>query len=178
MYQFLSAPVINTDRLLIRIVDLTDANFYFKICSNYNVCRFLTFNPYRTINETKIVINNMIRAYIQGRDLNLSIVLKSTNEVIGSISLTFDKMANKADVGYILDESYWHNGYMSEALRSLINVSKEYYKLDYLTASYLQENNASSNLLLKNGFKIDEIITNGFFKNNVFYNLVKTSLAL
>lgn len=178
MYQNLNAPTIQTDRLFIRFVDKKDVYEYYKICSNPSVCRYLTFNPYKSIKETSIVIDNMIRAYLQGSDVNLSIILKEENLVIGSISLSFKQYDNSAEVGYILNEVYWNKGYMNEALNALIIVCKEYYNLDYLTANYLQDNISSEKLLLKNGFNIDEIINNGFIKNNQFYNLVKTSLIL
>lgn len=178
MYQKLSAPTIQTDRLYIRFVDEKDVFAYFKMCSNPLVCRYLTFNPYKSVNDTKNVINNMIRAYIQGSDLNLSIILKSTNVVIGSISLSFNEFYNTAEVGYILDELYWNNGYMNEALSALIKVCKEYYKLDCLYANFLEDNLSSKKLLLKNGFKIEQVNYNGFIKNNSYYNLVKTSLIL
>ncbi|MCI5745235.1 MAG: GNAT family N-acetyltransferase [Erysipelotrichaceae bacterium] len=167
----LNAPVINTDRLFIRLVDINDYQAYFNFCSKAEVCQFLSFNPYSNVNQAKIAINNMIRAYLADSDVNFSIVLKKTNDVIGSISLSF-KNDNSGEVGYLLDSTYWNNKIMDEALKAIIEISFNYYQLNYLCASFISENVASEKLLLNNGFKIIKVEPTLFKKNNKVYNLV------
>ncbi len=176
MYCNLTAPCIKTDRLILRMVEIDDARSYFTFCSQPEVCRYLTFNPYQNINQAKNSIQNMIRAYLQGSDVNFSICLKDNKRVIGSISLSFNKEYNLAEVGYLLDYHFWHQGYMSEALQAIIKAAFEYYHLDGLLANYIAENDASAHLLAKNQFQIIHEIENGFIKNGQPYKLVKTLL--
>lgn len=171
MLNNLSAPTIQTNRLFIRIVDLSDSNDYFEFCSNPNVCRYLTFNPYVSLRQSKNAINNMIRAYLQGTDVNFSIINSSISRVIGSISLTFNK-DNSATIGYILNENYWNKGYMSEAISAICKVAFSYYKVDCLYAKYIKDNIASEKVLNNNGFTICDVINNGFVKNGRLYDLV------
>ena len=178
MYTNINAPTINTNRLLIRLVSIYDYKDYYKFCSNSKVCEYLTFNPYNNVCQSKRAIENMIRSYLIGSDVNFSIVNKENNKVIGSISLTFSKHTNSADVGYILDEDYWNQKIMSEALNEIINIAFNYYKLDYLTASYIKENMASDAILRKFRFNIYDVVKNGFIKNNNKYDLVKCVLTL
>ena len=176
MYQYKTAPNIQTDRLIIRPVCVDDANDFFEFCSDSNVCEYLTFNPYKTVRHTKLILNNMVNAYIHGTDVNFSIVLKSNYKVIGSISLSFKEKGNFAEVGYLLNYFYWNNKYMDEALKAIIKVAFNYYNVDYLLASYIKENKASSKLLSKNGFEVIETIPNGFVKNGKLHDLVKVVL--
>lgn len=173
MLQYKVAPVIHTDRLLIRIVSEDDAKDFYEFCKDPKVCTYLTFNPYKNVFYTKRILNNMVNAYIHGSDANFSIVYKENNKVIGSISLHFLENENVGDVGYLLNSSYWNKGIMDEALKAFIEVAFSYYNLDYLTASFIKENIASERLLLKNGFKINEYIKNGLIKNNKYYDLIK-----
>ena len=178
MYTNINAPTINTNRLLIRLVSIYDYKDYYAFCSNPKVCEYLTFNPYNNVFQAKKAIDNMIRSYLIGSDVNFSIVDKRNNKVIGSISLTFSKHTNSADVGYILDEDYWNQKIMSEALNEVINVAFNYYKLDYLTASYIKENKPSEAILRKFKFNIYDVVDGGFIKNNKKYDLVKSLLTL
>ena len=99
-----------------------------------------------------------------------------STKIIGSISLTFNKYENSADVGYILSYDYWNQHFMSEALKEVIDISFNYYNLDFLTASYISENTSSEALLKKFNFKVIEKIEGGFIKNNIKYDLIKCIL--
>ena len=176
MYSNLNAPKIQTNRLLIRPVSIYDANDYYNFCSDQRVCKYLTFNPYTSIFQAKRAIENMIRASLIGSDVNYSIIYRNENKIIGSISLTFNKYENSADVGYILSYDYWNQHFMSEALKEVIDISFNYYNLDFLTASYISENTSSEALLKKFNFKVIEKIEGGFIKNNIKYDLIKCVL--
>lgn len=173
MFQYKVAPKIETDRLLIRVVREEDCKDFYEFCSDPLVCKYLTFNPYKTISHTRFIINNMINAYIHGTDVNFSIILKDNMKVIGSISLNFKEKNNVAEVGYLLNSSYWNKGYMDEALKAIINVTFEYYNVDFIVATYIKENISSEKLLEKNNFIIDGIIEKGINKNNINYDVIK-----
>ena len=177
MFNKKSAPTILTNRLFIRVVDRADYKDYFRFCSKPNVCKYLTFNPYSNTLQAKRAIDNMIRAYIVGSDVNFSIILSEKKEVIGSISISF-KRNNVGEIGYILDDFYWNNKIMDEALKGIIKICNEYYNLDCLVASYISENLASKKLLERNGFKLYETLPCGLIKNNIAYDLSKVILYL
>ena len=61
---------------------------------------------------------------------------------------------------------------------AIIKVSKEYYNLDCLVASYISDNIASKKLLERNGFNLYETISCGLVKNNIAYDLSKVILYL
>lgn len=176
MFQYKIAPNIHTDRLLIKMVSVDDAKDFYEFCSDKNVCEYLTFNPYKSVNYTKIIINNMINAYIHGTDVNFSVFLKSNYKVIGSISLSFKNEGNFAEIGYLFNSSYWGNGYATESLKAIIKIAFEYYSVDFIIASYVKDNISSERLLLSNGFEVIETIKNGFVKNGKSFDLVKVLL--
>lgn len=176
MFQYKVAPIIHTDRLLIRIVSIDDAKDFYEFCSDPIVCTYLTFNPYKSLSHTKIIINNMLNAYIHGSDVNFSVMLKETGKVIGSVSLNFKENINSAEIGYLFNSSFWHKGYADESIKALIKVAFDYYLVDTIEAKYIKENTFSERLLKKNGFKVVEVIKNGFFKNGKSFDLIDVLL--
>ena len=57
MYNRKSAPTIQTNRLFIRVVDRNDFMDYYRFCSNDNVCKYLTFTPYKNTIQSKRAID-------------------------------------------------------------------------------------------------------------------------
>lgn len=176
MYTSLATPTIRTSRLLIRFVDISDVNDYFEMCSDSEVCKYLTFNPYKNVKDCEKTINNMIRARILGSDVNFTILDKESKTVLGTISLSFHENDNDVEIGYLLKRKYWHQGYMDEALKPMIDVAFNHYNANRINANYVSENISSERLLLKNGFKVESIKRYGFKKNLRNYDLVYTYL--
>ena len=166
---------LESDRLLIRFVDISDARDFFVFCSKESVTKYLTFNPYKHIYQARRAITNMIRSYLAEKCINFSIVLKEINKVIGSISLTVVDN-HSAEIGYLLDDTYWNQGIMNEALNLVVETAFNYYHIDILLGKYIKENIPSEKVLMKNGFKLISILRNGFCKNDQNYDLFVTKL--
>jgi [ribosomal protein S5]-alanine N-acetyltransferase len=80
----------------------------------------------------------------------LVIELRETGELIGSTGFAFVS-SSEAEVGYVLAATFWGQGYATEALGSLIEVSPQL-GLQRLTASVHPDNKASAGVLEKCGF--------------------------
>ena len=142
MNKGLGAPHFFTNRLYIRPIEWEDIDDFFDVCSQSEVTQYLTFNPHEYLSDTHRVIENMMRAYSMGQSVNFAIVLKSTNHLIGSASLTFNYVNRSAEVGYLLDAKYWNQGYMSEAIQALIEVAFNYYRVEFLYAKHRRRPNS------------------------------------
>ncbi|MCW8330171.1 GNAT family N-acetyltransferase [Photobacterium sp. SDRW27] len=74
-----------------------------------------------------------------------------TNVVIGFIFL-YEAHDKSAQIGYLLGEDYWGQGYAKEFLNALINWCRELGSVSTLIAGVEQDNTASAHLLRKLGF--------------------------
>ncbi len=176
MYKGLGAPNFYTNRLYCRPIDLCDIRDMYEICNNRQVTKYLTFEPHRSTLDTKHVIENMIRSYYSGNSINYAIIQKDTNKMIGSASITFNLYENSAEIGYLLNQNSWNQGYMSEVIKAIVQIAFEYYHLNCLYAKHILENEASKKIILANHFKLMQVNENSFLKNNHLYTILEYKL--
>jgi len=96
-----------------------------------------------------------------------AIVLRANQQVIGTIGLHTDVRSSKkqaSEVGYVLLASERRKGYMTQALKALIQHAFVAMDLELLTASHFPENLNSAKLLLNCGFHFTSYRQNAFLR--------------
>ena len=98
----------------------------------------------------------MIEAFRQTRKYILAIVLKESGEVIGNILQCngTNRYMNTVEVGYAIGKKYWNKGYMSEALKAMIDLLFES-GVHKVNACHIPENIASGRVMEKCGMKYE-----------------------
>lgn len=83
------------------------------------------------------------------------LVRKADRKVIGSLDFKGKPELNNGDVeiGYGLGKEFEHKGYMTVAVRELLNWAKKQPKVRFVTAETKIDGTASQRLLLRCGFK-------------------------
>jgi RimJ/RimL family protein N-acetyltransferase len=80
-----------------------------------------------------------------------ALTLKSTDELVGAISLTVDAEMQVGEMGYWVGEQFWGAGYCTEAARRIVEFGFEELDLRRIHAMHLQRNPASGRVLQKIG---------------------------
>ncbi len=151
---------LTTRRLILRDVELADAEPIKKYIDNINISRYLLVVPHPYTKKDALWWVNHC-AEEQKKDprtsYELGIVLKTQpREVIGGAGIThIDSGQGTAELGYWLAEDYWRQGIMSEAVRKLISFSFEDLKLRRLIIPAFSGNAASNGLAKKLGFTFE-----------------------
>ena len=84
-----------------------------------------------------------------------AIVLKETGHPIGKIKFQRDirrSGVKSLSIGYELAKPYWGQGYMTEALRAMVQYGFERKGLDVLAIGHFKENSRSRRVIEKCGF--------------------------
>lgn len=147
---------IETDRLLLRKFNVNDAkSMYENWTSDEEVTKYLTWNAHTSVEQTKHILNIWIKEYEKPNTYRYAIVLKETNELIGSIDVV-GYVDGCPEIGYCLSRKHWNNGYMSEAIKAFINFlfDKNFNKI-VIEANV--NNIASNKVITKCGFKFTHI---------------------
>jgi ribosomal-protein-alanine N-acetyltransferase len=140
------APVIKTERLLLRPMEESDAEDVFLWAHSPEVTKYLFYLPNRTIEDTKRLVANWVR-----RRRNESWVLVLDGHAIGELEHIKDLPDRGAELGYESKEEVWGHGYMKEAMKAVIRYLLDS-GYDYLFAETDSRNERSSRLLLSLGF--------------------------
>lgn len=153
--------IIETDRLILRELRLSDAEAFFAMDNNPNVHRYLWNKPTQKIEETLEIITFVRKQYLDNGIGRFAIISKETKEFMGWAGLKFNtEMVNNKtnfyDIGYRLDEKFWGRGYASEASFAWVQYAFETLKIKTIEAATHIENVASNKILQKIGMQFTE----------------------
>ncbi len=154
--------VLETERLLLRPLDMSDATDLFELNKNPNVHKYLWQKPEVTIDESIKVIEYVQRQYKENNIGRFATILKETGEFIGWTGIKFvndhveNGNTNFYDYGYRLDEKFWNKGYATEATEFWLDYGFKQMKIEIMNAYTHSENGASNRVLSKCGMKFME----------------------
>jgi len=175
----ISTPVRwETDRLILRDVELADAEAVHQYAADPEVVRYLSWGP-NDLERTRQVLQ--MRAAEQTdparRAFELMIVEKASGLVVGSAGLRVsDKL--DADIGYVLARAKWGQGIVPEACAKLLEVAFGWLGLHRVWASTNAENLASQRVLEKLGLRreahfVQNELVKGHYRDTLVYALTE-----
>jgi ribosomal-protein-alanine N-acetyltransferase len=174
--EYISFKQLETNRLIIREFNISDASDYFSFASNEKVLKYLSSNALKSLDEAHTLIIKTRLEYMQGLIFKLAIVLKESNKVIGYIGLSkYDLSIYTCQIVYAIHEDYWSKGYVSEAVKEFVAYLKAVGKT-LIIAGHVKENEASGKVLLKNGFKRDPSRDTQMIINNELKSIINYSI--
>lgn len=147
--------MITTDRLIIRPWQLSDAEALFKYASDERVCELAMWPRHESVEMSRLVIEKF---FMTNPDC-FAIVLKATNEPIGSIGLVpfedehYALADEEREVGYWIGHPYWGMGITSEALQRMIEYWPAVHSVKSLVITAGASNFASQRVAEKCGFR-------------------------
>ena len=90
---------------------------------------------------------------------------------IGGIGFTkIDWKSKHAELGYWLGKKYWGKGYMTKAVKEMLEFGFTNLKLHRICAEVYEPNKASQRVLNKNGFKLEGKLKEAAYRNKRFYD--------
>ena len=113
---------LETERLILRRFTLGDAEDMFRNwASSEKVTHFLTWEPYKSIDDVKSYIQFCIDGYEKPDHYNWTIEFKELGQVIGVIDVVQQREDIACgEIGYCLGDAFWGRGIMPEALNEVI----------------------------------------------------------
>lgn len=154
-----------------KALDTKDAQEIHSYASDENVKRFIGWPLMKSFEETYKHVEEMLRRESAGTHYYASIVLKATQEIIGTAMIfNFDKEANHAEVGYVFHSKHWGKGYGTETVTLVDDFAFNTLKLHKLHARVVDANIGSSRVLEKNGFVLEGRLKDYYFIEGSYYD--------
>jgi [ribosomal protein S5]-alanine N-acetyltransferase len=178
---YLGTPKIETDRLILRRMDLSDAQKVFDHwLSDERVSDNRVNAAHRTVSETIERVAKIVSDYANKEFCWWAIERKADGELIGEIDLyDFDNATENCEVSYSIGYQWWNQGYGTEALRAVVDFGFRYMNIHKIAAAHNTDNPASGKVIGKAGMEqegtIRHMIRNakGQYKDCAIYGLLQ-----
>lgn len=159
------------ENICFKPLSTNDAQAIHNYASDEEVSRFIGWSLMNTLNETSEYIETMLKRESAGTHLYASIVLKSTQEIIGTVMIfDFDKEANQAEIGYVFHRDHWGKGYGAESVALMSDFAFDALNLHKLHASVVDANIGSARILEKNGYQLEGRLKDHYFIEDKYYD--------
>ena len=160
-------PTIQTNRLILRPIEIGDAESIFTYASNSNVSKYTLWEAHQTIHDSSNYIKDYIfNYYSKGVPEPMGIALKeNSKKIIGTVGCFWtSKSAKSMELAYAIGEDYWGQGLVSEASVAVMEYCFKEFALKRIQARCKTENQASRRVMEKVG-----MVFEGTHKAAVFH---------
>lgn len=146
-----------TERLLLRVRTVADAEAIFDFASRPEVSYPAGFPPVKTLKDEIYYLEHILPERNQKDNLpaGYGIVVKGTDTVIGSVDFNHRLEDDVLEIGYTLHPDYWGRGYVPEAARALIDLAFKELELHKIELSCFSYNVQSQRVAEKLGFTME-----------------------
>ena len=146
-------PILTTERLILRQLEIQDEQEIFFLRSDKQVNKWLVAPIAQSVEEARAFIHKINAGIINNGWAYWGITLKNNNKLIGTICFWNISIGeNKAEIGYVLHPDFQGQGIMQEAIHKVIEYGFEQMKLRSTEAILNPGNLKSIALLKRNGF--------------------------
>ncbi len=153
---FSHIPTLETDRLTLRGMRVSDASDMYEYACRPSVTEYLTWEPHASVAETREYLTYVGQRYRTGDFYDWSVVSKETGHMIGTCGFTsFNCSADSAEIGYVLNPAYQGKGLATEAVRRVLQFGFAELSLHRIEAHFIEGNDASRRLMERVGMTFE-----------------------
>lgn len=153
---------IETSRLILRAWREEDLYDFYEYASVEGVGEMAGWNHHQSLDESKRILDFFI-----SNKKTFALELKKNGKVIGSLGIEprhedsgIPDELHGREIGYVLSKDYWGNGFMTEAVKAVIDFCFEVLGYDYLTCGHFNRNDRSRRVVEKCGFQfLKKVVT-------------------
>lgn len=163
---------IESERLLLRKLSLTDAVDIYDYASDVQVSKFTTWENHSSLDDTNTFLHMVLQKYENEQPSDWGILLKDTNKVIGTCGWVYlNEQHHRAEMGYALSRNYWNQGLITEAVRTILTFGFNELNLNRIEARCISENIGSERVMQKVGMHYEGLIREQMFVKGRYVNV-------
>lgn len=170
---------IQTKRLKLRKMKLSDSASLFNIWSDPEVTKFMNINSFTDESQAVEMIKILNNLSLESKAIRYSIIELESNRIIGSCGYnSIDSSNAKAEIGYDISKDYWGKGYAPDTIQSLMDYAFNTLNFNRIEAKVEPENNNSIRVLQKLNYTFEgtmrkcEMSKGKFIDLSIFSKLV------
>jgi len=155
---FKRIPSIETDRLILRKLKVSDFEDMYEYSKSDEVTKYLLWRSHPDEQYTRDYLKYIQSRYRAGDFFDWALEHKETGKMIGTCGFAkLDYDNNSAEIGYVINPAFWHKGYASEAVKKVIDFGFHTLNLHRIEARYIVGNEFSRKVMEKCGMTYEGI---------------------
>jgi len=152
--------VTQTERLLLRWLDVRDSAFIFKLVNEPSWLRYIGDKGVKTLQDAQRYIEDGPIEMYQRLGFGLYVVeLKENGAPIGICGLIKRDALVDVDLGFAFLPRFWTKGYALESASAVMSYGRSALGLSRIVAIVSQDNHRSARLLEKLGFRLESSVS-------------------
>lgn len=145
-----------TERLRLRPHNADDAEWLHELYSRPDVARYLLDEPWTAEVTHDKLTERLAKTDIDGETGALALVIEHDGVPIGDVALWLtDHEHRQGEIGWVLDPAHGGQGFASEAVRAVLALGFDHYRLHRITAQMDARNIASAALARRVGLRLE-----------------------
>lgn len=167
-------PKLDTARLLLRPIEIADAESIFEYAKNPNVSRYTLWEPHKTVDDSLSYIRDYVfEKYKKSVPEPFGIALKESPEkLIGTVGCFWvSRSARSMELAYAIAEEHWGKGLVPEAASAVMDYCFKEYSLKRLQARCKNENKASRRVMEKVGMTYEGTLKSAVFHRDRYWDM-------
>lgn len=167
-------PTLKTDRLILRPIEIGDAESIFNYSKNPNVCKYTLWEAHQSVQDSLSYIKDYIFDYYsKGVPEPFGIALKENPQmIVGTVGCFWtSKQAKAMELAYAVAEEHWGKGIVAEASQAVMDYCFKEFSLKRIQARCKVENKASARVMEKVGITYEGTLKSAIFHRERFWNM-------
>ena len=157
---------IETDRLVLRIPALTDAqNLFDSYTHDPEVTRYVMWRPHMSVDQTLEFLKGCIAAWESEQRFPYVFMLKETDNPIGMVD--FHINGSTVGIGYVIARAFWGMGFTPEAVHAIVEWALNQPSIFRVCADCDVENIASVRVMEKVGMQREGVLRRYAFRPGI-----------
>jgi len=167
-------PVIQTERLVLRQIELKDAIEIMHMRQSNRVNQFIARNTLTGIEAAEELVKKTSDAFELKAGIGWAGILRDGSKIIGTCGFNrIDYLNNRAEIGGELSVDYWGKNIALEAVKAIVSFGFEKMNLHAIEAVLSPANRGAIYLLESLGFEKE-----AHFKERIYFNGVYSDMAV
>lgn len=151
--------ILETERLLLREIDETDAEFILELLNEPGWIQNIGDRGVRTVDAARQYIADKLAASYEKNGFGLYLVeLKETGASAGMCGLVKRDSLEDVDIGFAFLERFWSRGYAFESASAIMDYARDTVGLKRVVAIVSPDNRGSIKVLEKIGMHFEKMI--------------------
>jgi ribosomal-protein-alanine N-acetyltransferase len=150
--------ITETENLILRELDTSDAEDLFRIYSNPETIRFLGKGP-DSLEDERQSIQRHIDSHYRVHGFGLwGAILKNQDRLIGRCGILRQEVDGRTrpEISYLIDRDYCGRGLATEAAKGVLDIAPRKYGIDNMIAVIAAGNGRSMRVAEKCGFQFEK----------------------